>query len=43
MERQFLKVIIITSFIISGCQQIPEDILNAFNQNPYSHSLNSVA
>ena len=37
MERQFLKVIIITSFIISGCQQIPEDntsIEPPINDNP---------
>ena len=38
MERQFLKVIIITSFIISGCQQIPED--NTSIDLPINDSLN---
>jgi hypothetical protein len=32
MERQFLNIVILLSFIISGCQQIPENNSNTIIQ-----------
>ena len=32
MERQFLNIVILLSFIISGCQQIPENNSNTSAQ-----------